>query len=93
MRFNRYTESGWISTHTPLAGRDAEKEKAHAAEKISTHTPLAGRDVIKNVIDSGDYISTHTPLAGRDNYEKGGDGDERYFYSHAPRGARQRCIT
>ena len=33
-----------ISTHTPLAGRDAADIRSHAVEEISTHTPLAGRD-------------------------------------------------
>ena len=33
-----------ISTHTPLAGRDAETAAKTANEAISTHTPLAGRD-------------------------------------------------
>ena len=33
-----------ISTHTPLAGRDAYYIYIIAYLSISTHTPLAGRD-------------------------------------------------
>ena len=33
-----------ISTHTPLAGRDAEELVKAIIKTISTHTPLAGRD-------------------------------------------------
>ena len=73
----------------PSRGATAEKEKAHAAEKISTHTPLAGRDGTY----ARDYasmldISTHTPLAGRDSNTAPEISRLLYFYSHAPRGAR-----
>ena len=35
----------WISTHTPLAGRDTFPRRLHGLnDYISTHTPLAGRD-------------------------------------------------
>ena len=34
----------FISTHTPLAGRDMLNEGSTALPYISTHTPLAGRD-------------------------------------------------
>ena len=34
----------FISTHTPLAGRDMAQIQQMRAEAISTHTPLAGRD-------------------------------------------------
>ena len=33
-----------ISTHAPLAGRDADDECVIRYEIISTHAPLAGRD-------------------------------------------------
>ena len=36
----------WISTHTPLAGRDTDTATTwQMALAISTHTPLAGRDI------------------------------------------------
>ena len=57
----------FISTHTPLAGRDARPRRGERFFfKISTHTPLAGRDfqMISRGLRPG--ISTHTPLAGRD---------------------------
>ena len=34
----------WISTHTPLAGRDCGTVLPGLEPGISTHTPLAGRD-------------------------------------------------
>ena len=34
----------FISTHTPLAGRDNALLTAEIDNPISTHTPLAGRD-------------------------------------------------
>ena len=34
----------FISTHTPLAGRDPTETQLVSAGYISTHTPLAGRD-------------------------------------------------
>ena len=34
-----------ISTHTPLAGRDAYADDVKILSIISTHTPLAGRDL------------------------------------------------
>ena len=36
--------SPFISTHTPLAGRDGVSRDTPKPESISTHTPLAGRD-------------------------------------------------
>ena len=34
----------YISTHTPLAGRDKTVYRNAIDDEISTHTPLAGRD-------------------------------------------------
>ncbi len=36
--------NGLISTHAPLAGRDALNGRVALNECISTHAPLAGRD-------------------------------------------------
>ena len=62
---------GWvkISTHAPLAGRDAETQRIiNRRFGISTHAPLAGRDVQRLVNELGKLrISTHAPLAGRDS--------------------------
>ena len=41
---NRY-----ISTHTPLAGRDKRFVAMQRLPYISTHTPLAGRDTLQNM--------------------------------------------
>ena len=56
----------FISTHTPLAGRDHQRYSVCLNVLISTHTPLAGRDVVFNAVLQLRRISTHTPLAGRD---------------------------
>ena len=56
-----------ISTHAPLAGRDAGKVVYHPQVRISTHAPLAGRDGYLRVYDKRSEISTHAPLAGRDS--------------------------
>ena len=56
----------YISTHAPLAGRDAEKFSIAIAAEISTHAPLAGRDSNMGIGYELEDISTHAPLAGRD---------------------------
>ena len=58
-----------ISTHTPLAGRDAPLKKKRIQIRISTHTPLAGRDIFFCSFFQLVIISTHTPLAGRDHMQ------------------------
>ena len=78
-----------ISTHTPLAGRDYSDPDNLSHYQISTHTPLAGRDVQLQPLASILQISTHTPLAGRDRTRRESHQGASYFYSHAPRGARQ----
>ena len=78
-----------ISTHTPLAGRDWFIREPPHTPIISTHTPLAGRDNVLGRNPKSIQISTHTPLAGRDHYVQGCIYRQGYFYSHAPRGARQ----
>ena len=76
-----------ISTHTPLAGRDACLHPILPAEiLISTHTPLAGRDNIEDGKDKELLISTHTPLAGRDDHGGNVYQGTSNVYSHAPCG-------
>ena len=82
--FDEETDS-IISTHTPLAGRDASASNII----ISTHTPLAGRDRDGQVCRQDSHISTHTPLAGLDHVLYKNQNNNYNFYSHAPRGARQ----
>ncbi len=51
-----------ISTHTPLAGRDAEIGEDGKCVVISTHTPLAGRDapyISKTIMNTNFY--SHAP--------------------------------
>ena len=52
----------FISTHTPLAGRDRVQQILQNMQDISTHTPLAGRDDLKPAIPATveDFYS-HAP--------------------------------
>ena len=76
-----------ISTHTPLAGRDAGlRMRLPWRGKISTHTPLAGRDFSRMINMPIKTISTHTPLAGRDAIYTSDKYILSHFYSHAPCG-------
>ncbi len=63
---SNYNEQTFISTHTPLAGRDRLGTVSVRDIWISTHTPLAGRDINRFFSLNLLMISTHTPLAGRD---------------------------
>ena len=79
-----------ISTHAPLAGRDAAQPGEKRADRhISTHAPLAGRDEAPNQVLNLVLISTHAPLAGRD--DRGGLRCKlrSYFNPRAPCGARR----
>ena len=78
-----------ISTHAPLAGRDAaERIKAQKKENISTHAPLAGRDQgLSSACVSFELISTHAPLAGRD-VRFGHALNRREISTHAPLAGR-----
>ena len=58
----------WISTHTPLTGRDEVFKIYTGLPTISTHTPLTGRDDVNSEYPFVMHISTHTPLTGRDRY-------------------------
>ena len=56
-----------ISTHTPLAGRDAsETQTIGAKNHFYSHAPRGARHTFIYRIGSIVEISTHTPLAGRD---------------------------
>ena len=83
-----YDIGDYISTHTPLAGRDVIIGTDSETNSISTHTPLAGRDpgMFERAQIHEDFYS-HAPRGARLNIA------EYYwkthnFYSHAPRGAR-----
>ena len=80
-----------ISTHTPLAGRDAaELINEQTGKGISTHTPLAGRDLDRRVVDAAAIISTHTPLAGRDDLALARELAAE-ISTHTPLAGRDRC--
>ena len=56
-----------ISTHTPLAGRDAESTAVFRGEyRFLLTRPLRDVTDIAFTCDIAASISTHTPLAGRD---------------------------
>ena len=94
LAFNALFFSSSISTHTPLAGRDVSAIFTSVAlSTISTHTPHAGRDEERLRGLSRYTISTHTTLAGRDFFLFLSVPERLYFYSHAPRGARQLQIS
>ena len=77
----------WISTHTPLAGRDvAAFIPFEVIFPFLLTRPL--RDVTTGRKSGGDCerISTHTPLAGRDRHPEPVIPGRKDFYSHAPCG-------
>ena len=61
-----YYDIPFISTHTPLTGRDQLHDVSDDEFDISTHTPLTGRDKWRGELKNQESISTHTPLTGRD---------------------------
>ena len=78
---------GGISTHTSLAGRDAETWYTDTVtDKFLLTRP--SRDVTDDYdrIRRERIISTHTSLAGRDRYARKKLMSEIDFYSHVPRG-------
>ena len=79
-----------ISTHAPLAGRDAGRLCFSWQRPISTHAPLAGRDHLKWWPRPQIDISTHAPLAGRDTPQRPDFCELSNFNPRAPCGARQR---
>ena len=57
----------WISTHTPLAGRDQHTETGTADHSRFLLTrPSRGVTIYRFSTSNITQISTHTPLAGRD---------------------------
>ena len=80
----------FISTHTPLAGRDSkDKLTSTSAKHFYSHAPRGARLSEDHLKYRGcNRISTHTPLAGRDGMSRFLSSWFNHFYSHAPRGAR-----
>ena len=78
-----------ISTHAPLAGRDARPRPGCLAWlPISTHAPLAGRDeILMDFSKEAPDISTHAPLAGRDPADAYATKED-YISTHAPLAGR-----
>ena len=83
-------QSGIISIHSPLAGRDV-----YCASEIprdwafQSTRPSRGETVGSDEDYSVYVISIHSPLAGRDGREWRGSLRPVYFNPLAPRGARQ----
>ena len=59
----------FISTHTPLAGRDAAVTYAYPELKFQLTRPSRGATKVRFKYYGTPIISTHTPLAGRDEIE------------------------
>ena len=79
-----------ISTHAPLAGRDASLVYLLTRlKRISTHAPLAGRDRLTPYRSCIAMISTHAPLAGRDKCLGSSHGMTK-ISTHAPLAGRDR---
>ena len=79
----------YISTHTPLAGRDEIGEPLGKVKSQFLLTrPSRGATRIAYDRKCETNISTHTPLAGRDKCLDTIASMLCHFYSHAPRGAR-----
>ena len=81
-----------ISTHTPLAGRDAGSIVAYLElDTFLLTRPL--RDVTQITLTDNVFspISTHTPLAGRDEDQKLYENDG-YISTHTPLAGRDRYI-
>ena len=78
-----------ISTHTPLAGRDHHQPPNSASmESFLLTRPSRGATNSHSHKSPCPQISTHTLFAGRDFALTPSFYGIRYFYSHAPRGAR-----
>ena len=88
------TRAPVISTHAPLAGRDAlVLDGALVEHRISTHAPLAGRDNLIKGVNVTIGISTHAPLAGRDAGGKTASCGELIFQPTRPlRGATRKKV-
>ena len=82
----------YISTHTPLAGRDLCWCDLNAEADISTHTPLAGRDEQQRwVREMPHNFNSHAPCGARP-VKAFPTTYSQYFNSHAPCGARLICF-
>ena len=80
----------YISTHTPLAGRDTSLRNGDFAMFAFQLTrPLRGATLRQIIREIFSVISTHTPLAGRDLKKKSIALLQCDFNSHAPCGARR----
>ena len=78
-----------ISTHAPLARRDAPISAVLSRSSISTHAPLARRDCDRRELFAPHPISTHAPLARRDGRDfRRIKPTYIYFYSRASCEAR-----
>ena len=79
----------FISTHTPLAGRDQFLlSSCPIIQNFYSHAPCGARLLGGIHLTVCPCISTHTPLAGRDDNVTDTPSLLNDFYSHAPCGAR-----
>ena len=82
-------EGKYISTHAPLAGRDAHRASESEKPYISTHAPLAGRDERPVVLAVARAFQPTRPLRGATAIVFRSDRLRHYFNPRAPCGARR----
>ncbi len=79
---------GYISTHTPLAGRDADKIRPRCLSyKFLLTRPSRDVTTGSRAVFFIPKISTHTPLAGRDTQVPSSPEDD-YISTHTPLAGR-----
>ena len=85
--YRRSVTIHYISTHTPLTGRDFyDYVEQKFWQYFYSHAPYGTWPISSSLIFSIALISTHTPLTGRDERWWKNRIVFRYFYSHAPYG-------
>ena len=78
-----------ISTHAPLAGRDAARSHIVSCSPAFQPTrPLRGATDVDSPAAAATAISTHAPLAGRDLAASRSTTLRTHFNPRAPCGAR-----
>ena len=77
-----------ISTHAPLAGRDALDGRVALHEGISTHAPLAGRDRTESGSPAAERnFNPRAPCGARRSHQQG-KRDRKSISTHAPLAGR-----
>ena len=90
---DEYKTDYLISTHAPLAGRDAYS-LTHSTPpyRFQPTRPLRGATALKRGAQRPGGISTHAPLAGRDSYHLHNWDPADDISTHAPLAGRDRVV-